>query len=221
MGVRSLERFLETGTDMVFYIGASCLDNIRKHSTFSLRQVLSDRKSAFAVRGLSINPATTNKLKDLNYLIRRGSIGFKRDIILWHDVISNSVSKHKSNNNTACSSSQLINLIEQFKDKIAAIIYLQREGAPNLFHLLKNTKILTIDARNLLSYRKKNNKLILHQLKQVHPQVDLESHLFNIVHEHRDNLRKLIQRKRSKKNKKGSRQRRRQKLSEEKLDESE
>ena len=133
---------------MVFYIGASCLDNIRKHSTFSLRQVLGDRKSASAVR--SINPATTNKLKDLNYLITRGSIGFKRDIILWHDVISNSV-RHKRNNNTACSSSQLINLIEQFKDKIAAIIYLQREGAPNLFHLLTNTKILTIDARNLLT----------------------------------------------------------------------
>ena len=68
-----------------------------------------------------------------------------------------------------------------------------------MFHLLKNAKILTIDARNLLSYRKKNNKLILQKLKQVHPQVDLESHLFNIVHEHRDNLRKLIQRKRSKK----------------------
>ena len=158
---------------MVFYIGASCLDNIRKHSTFSLRQVLGDRKSAFAVQGLSINSATTNKLKDLKYLIKRGSIGFERDIILWHDVISNSVSKHKSNNNTACSSSKLISLIDQFKDKIAAIIYLQREGAPNLFQPLINAKILTMDTKNLLSYRKKNIQLTLQQLKQVHPQLDL------------------------------------------------
>ena len=59
------------------------------------------------------------------------------------------------------------------------------------------------------------------KIKQVHPQVDLKSHLFSIVHENHDNIRKLIQRKRLKKIKKGSRQRKRQILSKEKHDESE
>ena len=79
---------------MVFLLGASSL--------LSAYNMLNYRKKIngpfFAAPGLSLNHK--DKLKNVNYLLqnKHGKLNRKRDVVLWHDVINNSITPHKSNN---------------------------------------------------------------------------------------------------------------------------
>ena len=123
----------------MFIIGASCLDNILKSSSIphSFRSSLS--KGSFSLRGLSFNTSSNYRSKVLQNLFRRGPLARKQNIVIWHDVISNSLSKHQSNNYTSLLPEELIQLLFEFQNSIRAIVYVQRSGSPNIlkknFHL--------------------------------------------------------------------------------------
>ena len=96
---------------IMFIIGASCLNNILKSKSMphSLRSSLSKR--SFALRGLSFNLSSHYRFKILRNLLRRVPLARKQNTVIWHDVISNSISKHQSNNYTSLSIEELIKLL--------------------------------------------------------------------------------------------------------------
>ena len=183
----------------MFIIGASCLDNILKSTSIphSFRYSLSKR--SFAIRGLSFNTSSNSRFKVLQNL-RRGPLARKQNIVIWHDVISNSLSKHQSNNYTSLSPEELIQLLFEFRNRIRAIVYVQRSGSPNILKELFSSGILILDAQNkLLSQRKRRTPSVIRALSSVHPSLALDSHLLRIVVKHQQNLVSLLKKQRKNK----------------------
>ena len=102
--------------DHLFVVGASSLRRTLDYLPYDLR--VNNRRFTFAKSGLSLNPNNVSKLKKLQWLLRNGSLK-SREIILWHDVINNSITKHPKNFNTKCSPEQLTEIITNFQHQIA------------------------------------------------------------------------------------------------------
>ena len=86
---------------MVCFIGASCLDNIKNSLSYREQQNLSAR--LYCTRRLSFKSANLEprkeEFKDLNYLLSKGKLktATANNIVLRHDIVSNSINRHKSN----------------------------------------------------------------------------------------------------------------------------
>ena len=78
----------------------------------------------------------------------------EKNIIVWHNVRNNSLSKHRSNNDNPLTPENLIEILKEYKNKISAIIYVHRQNAPNIYGRLVETGILTIDLTKQLISKK-------------------------------------------------------------------
>ena len=175
---------------MVFVVGASSLRNALLAAPYKLQKQL--RTRAFAASGLSLNPLATS-LKKFQVLLTGGSLSAKSDLVLWHDLINNTLSPHRSNGNKASSVDELLNILSQYKDKISAIVYTKRGGVPNVLKSLFLSKILIIDVEKyLLSPRKRKNPYFRKQFNRLHPCHQLELKLLLTVLRHRKNLKGLL-----------------------------
>ena len=68
----------------------------------------------------------------------------KKRLVIWHDVVNNSLSRHRSNNNKPLTPSQLIAVLEEYQECIEAIVYCPREGTPDIYDQLKRRTLITI-----------------------------------------------------------------------------
>lgn len=182
---------------MVVLIGASCLRN-------ALDAVLKQGRRSItvpycAVGGLSLNPFAKNKYQNLQYLLHKGKLSSAQNIVLWHGVLSNSISAHRTNDFCPLPVEDLIKCLKEHKERFTAIVYCRRLGSPDLFNQLKETGILILDVkRNLISKKKRRNPLILREFSQVHPKTKLEINVLFTVLNHLQNLRFLTKKHRSK-----------------------
>ena len=175
---------------MVYVVGASSLRNALHAAPYRLQKQL--RSKTFAASGLSLNPLAT-PAKKLQNLLKGGSLSTKGDLVLWHDLINNTLSPHRSNGNKACPIEDLLHILARYKNKISAIVYTRRGGLPNVLKTLFRSKILVIDVEKyLLSPRKRKNPLFRKQLTRLHPSHQLELKLLLTVLRHQDNLKGLL-----------------------------
>ena len=138
-------------------------------------------KDIIAIRGLSLNPKSISPLKILQNLLKEGFLESKK-IIIWHDVVSISLSEHRSNRDNPCEIDKLLEILTGPKHKIEAILYCRRLGSPNLFQQLKETGILILDVkRRLTSTRKRNNPDFSADLAAIHPQSSTDIKLTRTV----------------------------------------
>ena len=192
---------------MVLLVGASCFDNAYRNLSYTTRKRL--KKDIIASRGLSLNPKSISPLKILQNLLKKGFLESKK-IIIWHDVVSNSISKHRSNTDNPCEIDKLLEILTGLKRNIEAILYCRRLGSPNLFQQLKETGILILDVkRRLTSTRKRNNPDFSADVAAIHPQSITDIQLNRTVLENKDNLRSLVEKKRSKSENRPSQKKRR------------
>ena len=80
---------------MVFIVAASSADHALETLTPETREKYQDK--IFSNPGLSPNVNTKNPKKIVQNLLSK-DLSDKRDIIIWHDVLNNSISKHESKN---------------------------------------------------------------------------------------------------------------------------
>ena len=161
---------------MVFIIGASSLKAGIESTSGNQRKELS-RKSFFA-KGLSINPNSISPILNLGFLLGRGKLKFKTNIVLWHDVIINTITKHRLNNNRAETVDSLIATLRKFSHRISTIVYCQREGSSYIFEELVSTGILVIPAaKKLTSKRKHKDRWHQENLGDVHLTKSVERRL--------------------------------------------
>ena len=90
---------------MVLLVGASCLDNAFGSLSYRTKKRL--KKNIIAIRGLSLNPKSINPLKIIQNLLKKGILDSKKNIIL-HDVVSNTISKHRTNRDNPCEIDKLL-----------------------------------------------------------------------------------------------------------------
>ena len=129
---------------MVFIIGASSLKAATKVAPNDLKRLLS--RISFASKGLSLNPNSIHKVLNLELLLERGKLREARDIILWHDVLNNTIAKHRLNDQKAEKVPNLINTLRKNTWRIRAIIYCQRENAKHIFAEIRTFNTLVIPA---------------------------------------------------------------------------
>ena len=165
---------------MYYFVGASSL-----HKTlysWDYRAKAPYIQKSFTLPGLSFNPHARNQLKVLQNLLVRGCLEKRRKLIIWNDVISNSLSAHKSNNYEPCSIEFLCQILKIFKDNIAAVLYCKRFGLRNVYKQLSETGITIIDVRKrLISKLKQKNPKYVQKLGLVHPPTSLETRLVKTI----------------------------------------
>ena len=120
------------------------------------------------VPGLSFNTNTKNRLKNAQNLLVKGRLSTRTNIVVWLDIINNSISSHKSNNYRPSSVQEQTNYLTTNINKFKALVYCQRTGTPDIFKELLSTGILVLRVtKHLISKRKGKTQLgdyrVLHQ----------------------------------------------------------
>ena len=153
----------------------------------------------YGLSSLSLNPNVINAGLNLQNLLTKNPLRKHKNLIIWHDVLNNSITPHTSNRKTPLSVDELKKVLNKHQKRITAIVVNQRIGAPDLFETLCELGIATVISvtRHLISYNKKKSPYYIHQLKQIHPSTHIELNLINTVLRHQDNLPKLTLKYRS------------------------
>lgn len=136
------------------------------------------------------------KKNALNFINQPRNLG--KQIILWHDLINNSLTPHHSNKHRPLSVNELIRVLKTLKN-LFAVIYCQRTGAPNIFNQLRELDIFVIDIpSHILSKTEQLDTSIKAQYKKLHQSPDAELRSLAVVLHYHPQLN-LIYRQRSSK----------------------
>ena len=162
--------------DMVFILAASSLDHALESLTREKRDQYKER--IFSIPGLSLNPITKNPIKNVENLLSK-DLKEKYNIVIWHDVLNNSISRHESNKFQALTKPQLIDVLKALQNKLSALVYCQRHRTPNIFedlNVLKtdhNIEVFSI-VEDFISSKKQKNPELLKKYKALHQSPELE-----------------------------------------------
>ena len=138
----------------------------------------------------SIN--TLNTGKNLRRLLEDSPLKEKK-VVVWHDVVNNTISSHRTNKHRPAGVQELTNYLKSKKQQILAIVYCRREGTPDLFSQLLGTGVLIIPAtKRLLSKSKQNDPEQLKEYLKLHHSADLELKSLRLVVAHKERLSELI-----------------------------
>ena len=102
------------------------------------------KEKVYSIPGLSLNIHAKNPKKVVQNLIEK-DFKDEKDLIIWHDVINNSICRHKSNSYRALSVSDLVDVLKSYQNRIRALVYCQRDRTPDIFTKLQETNILVLN----------------------------------------------------------------------------
>ena len=98
----------------------------------------------------------------------------KKRLVIWHDVVNNSLSRHRSNNNKPLTPSQPIEVLEKYQERIEAIVYFPREGTPVIYNQLKRSTLVTIYlVKEIVSRREQKGLRSLKEYRALHQSLRL------------------------------------------------
>ena len=152
---------------MVFILAASSLHHAIETLTPEKKQRYKDK--IYSIPGLSLNPNTKNPRKIVQNLLAK-DLKEKKDIVIWHDVLNNSISRHDSNNFQALTVPQLIDVLKGLQDELSALVYCQRFRTPYIFDALnvlktdQNIEVFSI-VKDFISSKKQKDPELLKQYK--------------------------------------------------------
>ena len=89
-------------------------------------------------------------------------------------MINNSLTPHSSNFNRPLSPTALIQELCALLFDIAATVYCQRTGSPDVFQLLRQSFLVTRPVRHLLSHRKQSDLTLVRHYSVLHLAIHLE-----------------------------------------------
>ena len=181
---------------MVRILAASSLHHAIETVTPENQKALKDK--VYSIPGLSFNINAKNPRKIVQNLIEK-DFESENELIIWHDVINNSISKHKSNFFRALSVPDLVNVLKSYQNRIRALVYCQRHRTPDIFLQLKETNILVLNIeKDFISQRKQKDIEYLQNLKALHQSPDLELKHLNLILKHENDLCQITARSRPK-----------------------
>ena len=88
---------------------------------FSPQQQSKCKDKVYAIPSLCLNPYAKKPRKIVQILLPT-NLKDKTEIVVWHDVLNNSICRHKSNNYRPLSAPDLIYLLKTFLDKLSAFV---------------------------------------------------------------------------------------------------
>ena len=181
---------------MVFILAASSLHHAIETVIPENRNALKEK--VHSIPGLSLNINAKNPRKIVQNLIEK-DFKDEKELIIWHDVINNSICKHKSNFYRALLVIDLVNVLESYQNRIRALVYCQRNRTPDIFLQLRETNILVLNIeKDFTSLRKQKDLEYLQNLKALHQSPDLELKHLNLILKHENDLSQITARSRPK-----------------------
>ena len=172
-------------------IAASCLSSIAEKAVKENNH-LSGQLTA--IPGLGLNPYHPNPKQRQFLLHNDETLRSKSELIIWHDVISNTISRHPNPRNDPrkeyppADPKELCSILRSFKSRTRAILYCQRHTTTNIYHKLVETGIQIIDVdKKLISHRKKIDPIVRKELSKVYLNLQLERQFIaTIIHNYPD-----------------------------------
>ncbi len=155
------------------------------------------RSHVFTSPGLSFNQENAKNKKNTVQHVLKNFFPATKGVLIWHDVVNNSLSKYPGNNFTPLVPKGLLEILRSFS-QIETVLYVQRDGTPDIFSLLKGENFLTLHIlKDLISKRKAKSPTVLFQYRELHQHWTLEIKSLRLVSKYSDNL-KLLQKSRRK-----------------------
>ena len=148
---------------MINVIGASSLKRALQNLDFDNRNTLGNFITA--IPSLSLNPFVQSDTLKLSFLLDHGILKNTNQLVIWHDILNNSLTPHKSNNNTAHRKQNDIPLLNEYSrlHPVADIelksLFIVLEHRNNLKALSQNTR----SPSKKPSQRKRRLKKLLEQ----------------------------------------------------------
>ena len=132
------------------------------------------RKEVYAYSGLSLNFRNIfYDKKAINFITLPRNCN--KNIVLWHDLINNSMTDHENNDGEPLSVLRSI-------PNLYAIIYCHRWGATNIFEHLLELNITVIDVtKHILTKTEQINNTIKAKYKKLHQSHDQELRSLAVV----------------------------------------
>ena len=136
------------------------------------------KETIHSIPGLRLNPHTKHSQKIVQNLLSK-DLKDKKDVVILHDVLNNSFSRHDSNNFNALSVPDLINVLKGFQDKLSSVFCCHRFRIPYIFDALNvvetenNIKVFNV-VKNFISSKKQNNPELMKKFKALHQSPELE-----------------------------------------------
>ena len=191
------------------FLGSSSLMRCINSSLLSVTEKHLLKTFCFGQSGLSFKPEDpVNAEHYLNDQLKN----FTR-IIIWHDLINNSITNHPNpqKNNPPVYATTLVATLNNYKDRIAAIVYCNRERSENIYNWLKDSDILILNATtHLCSNGAHHEPGYVQSTERIHPEHTLELLKIQLLLKHGSDLKRLLtfRRNRSQSKKKLSKSRR-------------
>ena len=157
---------------MVFILGASSLHHALDILTTERRKAFNEK--IYTIPGLSLNNHAKNPQKVVQNLLQK-EFAEQTEIVIWHDVLNNSLSEHKSNNFRALSVSELLEILKSLENKLRALVYCHRIRTPNISDVLRTQNVFVFRIEtDFFSTRKQHDPQILNELKAIHQRPEFE-----------------------------------------------
>ena len=148
-----------------------------------------------AIPGATLQTFVRNRNKSLSFLLQY-PLRKTENIILWHDIINNTTSQHKSNFYKPCSPQELIGSVLKIKHRLSAIIYCRRIGAPNVLQQLRSNGVLVTDlVDDLLPARQVRKQFFLEEFRQLHQKSILKLRTLTIIRRYQNQLHRFTKKK--------------------------
>ena len=174
----------------MFILAASSL-----HHALKILPPISQKRvsqSCLAIPGLSFNHNAVNVRKTCQYQLDHYLLN-RNDIVIWHDAVNNSISRHRSNNFNTLTPNQLKKILLNHKRNIYAIVYCTRVGTEDIYSKLKESGILVFNiVTDLISRRKQNLTALGQKYLELHQDPSLELKTFTIPRRYSKNLKYIL-----------------------------
>ena len=130
---------------MINIKGASSLKRALQNLDFDNRNTLGNFITA--IPSLSLNPYVQSNTLKFFFLLDHGILTNTNQSVIWRDILNNSLTPHKSDNNTALTPKELATELLKYKSRITALVYCERIGAPHAFDDLRDQGFIVIQVR--------------------------------------------------------------------------
>ena len=115
---------------MVYILAASSVHHAIEYVKHRTTNKIKDK--IYAIPGLSLNLYAKNTRKIVQNLLSK-DLKDRTEIIVWHDVLNNSICRHESNKYRPLSVPDLVNVFKTLQDTLSALVYCQRDRKPDVF----------------------------------------------------------------------------------------
>ena len=144
-----MEGFYNVVIELVHILAAISLHHAVNSLPYSSKKEFLGKETS--VPGFSFNRNSRNARN----LLQKGHLSKRKDLLVWHNLIKNTISRHRSNNYQPCTVPELRSFLRTNKDRFSAIVYCRRIGTEDISQELLKSEVLVLSVtKHLISKRK-------------------------------------------------------------------